>query len=61
MVFKDIAVTGPGPLEAGMEFLGFDTGHAVDGVLVDNVTVNGRRISKEDIVKNDFVYNLEVK
>lgn len=61
VVFKDIAVTGPGPLEAGMEFLGFDAGHAIDGVLVENVTINGQRIPDDDIVKNDFVYNLEVK
>lgn len=61
VVFKNIMVNSPQPLEAGMEFLGFDEGHAIKNVLIENVVVQGKKVTKEDIVMNEFVYNVEVK
>jgi Endopolygalacturonase len=60
VVFKDIVVNNPGPLKKEIEFLGFDKEHAVKNVLVQNVVINGKKISKEDIVMNDYVFDVTV-
>ncbi len=60
VVFKDITVNNPGELEKGMEFLGFDPEHSVNGVRVENVVINGRKVSERDIVRNEFVYDVTV-
>jgi hypothetical protein len=61
VVFKDIVVNNPRPLVKGMELLGFDEKHAIRNVVVDNVVVQGKKLTKEDIVANDYVYDLEIK
>jgi hypothetical protein len=61
IVFKDIVLTSPSPLVKGMEFLGFDPGHAIKNVRVENVVVQGKKITQEDIVANDYVYGLTVQ
>jgi hypothetical protein len=60
VVFKDIMLNSPSPLTKGMEFLGFDEQHAVRNVQVENVTVRGKKITREDIVTNDYVYGVTV-
>ena len=74
IVFKNITVNNSGyPLHKEFEFLGFDADHAIKNVLIDNVVINGRKVTqgdilrnpqgapKEGIVINDFVYNVTVK
>jgi polygalacturonase len=62
VVFKDITVNNSGrPLQKGIEFLGFDKDHAIRNVVIDNVVINGKKVVKEDIVTNDFVYDVTVK
>jgi polygalacturonase len=61
VVFKDIVVNNASPLVKGMEFLGFDKEHAIKNVVVDNVVVQGKKITGEDIVANGYVYELTVK
>jgi len=62
VVFKDITVNNSGrSLEKGIEFLGYDKDHAINNVLIDNVVIAGKKIAKEEVVINDFVYNLTVK
>ena len=74
VVFKNITVNNSGyPLHKEIEFLGYDADHAIRNVLIENVVINGRKISPEDIVinpgretkegivMNDFVYNVTVK
>lgn len=61
VVFKNITVNSPDPLVKGMEFLGYDKEHAITNVLVDNVVVNGKPVTMDDIVKNDYVYDVTVK
>jgi polygalacturonase len=77
VVFKDITVNNSGyQLHKDFEFLGYDADHAIKNVLIDNVVINGRKLvqedikinppigsnaSKEGIVMNEFVYNVDVK
>ena len=62
VIFKDITVENSGrPLEKKIEFLGFNADHAIKNVLIENVVINGKKVTKEDIVMNDYVYNVTVK
>ena len=62
VVFKDITVNNSGrPLAKEFEFLGYDADHAINNVLIENVVINGKKVVKEDIKMNDFVYNVIVK
>ena len=62
VVFRNITVNNSGyPLHREIEFLGYDADHAINNVLIENVVINGRKVTKEDVVKNDFVYNVTVK
>ena len=62
VVFKNITVNNSGyPLHKEMEFLGYDTDSGIKNVLVENVVINGRKVTLEDIVMNDFVYDVTVK
>lgn len=74
VVFKNITVNNSGyPLHKEFEFLGFDTDHAINNVLIENVVINGRKMIQDDIVinprgnakegimMNDYVYNVVVK
>lgn len=61
VVFKDISVTSPAPLQKGMEFLGFDEGHAVRDVVVENVSIRGKQVARDDIVMNPYVYDVTVR
>jgi len=62
VVFKNITVNNSGrPLEKGMEFLGYDAEHSINNVLIENVMINGKKVTKEDVVMNEFVYHVTVK
>ena len=62
VVFKDITVTNSGrPLRKGIEFLGFSAESAIRNVLIENVVINGKKVTKEDVVMNDHVFNVTVK
>ena len=73
VVFKNITVNNSGyPLHKEFEFLGFDADHGVKNVLIENVVINGRKVTQDDIVRNrreskegivinDFVHNVTVK
>ena len=62
VVFKDITVNNSGyPLHREIEFRGFDANHAINNVLIDNVVINGKKVTKDDVVMNDYVYNVTVK
>ena len=62
VVFKDITVNNSGrPLEKGIEFLGYDAESSINNVLIENVMINGKKVTIEDVVMNEFVYNVRVK
>ena len=72
VVFKNITVNNSGyPLHKEFEFLGFDADHAIKNVLIENVVINGRKVTQDDIVRgrdsregivvNDFVHDVTVK
>ena len=77
VVFRNITVNNSGyPLHKEFEFLGYDADHAIRNVLIENVVINGRKVTQEDITRNphrgsqqekegiainDFVYNVTVK
>lgn len=77
VVFTDIVVDNSGyQLHKDFEFLGYDTEHAINNVLIDNVVINGRKIIQEDIninppagsrqsregiAVNEFVYDVTVR
>ena len=49
------------PSVKGIEFLGYDKEHAVKNVTVDNVVIEGHKVTLEDILTNSYVYELNVK
>ena len=59
IVFKDITVRGDTPLKA--EFKGFDSQHTVENVLLENITINGNRLTAQDVISNEFVSNVTIK
>ena len=62
VVFKNITVNNSGrPLEKEIEFLGYDAGHAINNVLIENVTINGKKVTKDDVAMNDYVFNVTVR
>ena len=61
VVFKDIALKTPPRLGTEVQFLGYDEGHAIEGVVLDNVSVGGRKISAEEIERNAFVSGVTVR
>ena len=62
VVFRNITVNNSGyPLHKEIEFLGYDADHAINHVLIENVVINGRKVTMEDVVMNDFVYDVTVK
>ncbi len=77
VVFRNITVNNSGyQLHKDFEFFGYDADHAIKNVLIENVVINGRKVTKEDIkinprigsreskegiVTNEFVYNVTVK
>ena len=74
VVFKDITVENSGrPLTKEVEFLGFSADCAIRNVLIENVVINGRKLTQDDIVikperaprkgivMNEHVYNVTVR
>ena len=72
VVFRNITVNNSGyPLFKEIEIMGYDAEHAISNVLIENVVINGRKVTQEDIkvnprardgiVMNEFVYNVTVK
>ena len=61
MTFKDITLKTPPRTGTGVQFLGYDDGHAVDGVRVENVSIAGHRVTVEDVDMNGFVRNVVVE
>ncbi len=59
VVFKDIEAVGANPLKA--EFKGFDEDHAVRNVLLENIKLNGKMLSREDVIANEYVYDVEIR
>ena len=59
VVFKDITVNNSGrPLVKGIQLHGFDADHAINNVLIENVVINGKKVTKDDVVTNDYVYGV---
>ena len=46
---------------ASMELIGYDKDHIVEGVVFDNVILDGKKIQVENVIINDFVIDVEVK
>ncbi|MBQ5944652.1 MAG: right-handed parallel beta-helix repeat-containing protein [Bacteroidales bacterium] len=61
VTFKDITLKTPPRTGTGVQFLGYDDGHAVDGVRVENVSIAGHRVTVEDVDMNGFVRNVVVE
>jgi polygalacturonase len=62
VVFKDIVVTNTSnTMTDKFNFVGYDAGHAINNVLIQNVTVEGRQATAADVIKNDYVYNIKVE
>ena len=74
VVFRNITVNNSGyQLHKDFEFLGYDAHHAIKNVSIENVVINGRKVTREDIrinpeigskegiLMNEFVYGVTVK
>lgn len=74
VVFKNIVVENSGyQLHKDFEFLGYDADHAIKNILIENVVINGRKVTQEDIrinpgigskegiMMNEFVYDVIVR
>ncbi len=43
---------------ASMELIGYDENHIVDGIVFDNVVLDGKKVTREQITINEFVKNV---
>jgi hypothetical protein len=43
---------------ASMELVGFDENHIIDGVLFENVVLDGKKVEAKNVTMNDFVKNV---
>ncbi|MGL1959206.1 MAG: glycosyl hydrolase family 28 protein [Colwellia sp.] len=50
-----------GPMISPSVISGYSASRAVDGVYLDNVSVNGKQVTKGDLVIGDYVNNLKIK
>ncbi len=57
VAFKNIQARGDRPR---IELQGFDPGHAVEGVELQHVIVNGKAIGTNDVEQNEFVRNVRL-
>ena len=62
VIFRDIAIT----TEAGVpdpvtELVGLDEAHMIEGVIIENMTINGRRAERGDIAANACARGIEVR
>jgi hypothetical protein len=46
---------------ASMELIGFDESHIIDGVLFENVVLDGKNVEAKNVTMNDFVKNVQFK
>ena len=46
---------------ASMELIGYDEDHIVDGVVFDNVVLDGKKVTREQVTINEFVKNTSFK
>lgn len=46
---------------ASMELVGFDEDHIIENVLLDNVVLDGRKVTAEHVAMNEFVKNVRFK
>ena len=61
IVLRNIkAVTDEGLPMPPIELCGKDAEHTVSGVTFENVTVNGKPITEEDVIRNEFVSDVTV-
>jgi polygalacturonase len=58
ILFKDICATGNPPK---IELTGFDATHTIQNVRFQNVSINGKQLSYNDIKTNSFVRNMILK
>jgi hypothetical protein len=59
VVFENITadrVTNP-----VVQLLGYDEGHVVENVTIDNVVVNGQPVTARNIKSNEYVKNINIK
>jgi hypothetical protein len=59
VTFKNIEATTVS--RPRVELLGFDAGHAIDGVVFYDVKVNGKPLTIGEVVTNAFVSGIEMK
>ena len=46
---------------ASMELTGYDEMHTVEGIVFDNVVLDGKKVIKEQVTINEFVNKIEIK
>ena len=59
VLFQNIEASGV--MNPAVQFLGYDATHRIENVVLDNVVVNGHRITAEDVKTNEFVNDITVK
>jgi hypothetical protein len=58
--FKNITLKKE-PSRKNIEFLGYDKEHAIENVLLENITIGGKKVVAGDVVTNEFVSGLVIK
>lgn len=46
---------------ASMELIGYDAKHTVEGIIFDNVVLDGKKVEEEQVTINEFVDKVEIK
>ncbi len=55
VIFRNVQAAVPERILDAMQLQGFDAQHAVHGVVFDHVTLGGRKLTRADLVPNEFV------
>jgi hypothetical protein len=58
--FRNITLVDK-PVSTGMVFKGYDQTHVVRNVTVDNVIIDGKKITATEIITNDYVSDVSIK
>lgn len=60
VLFKNITLVNK-PVASGMKMKGYDKLHTVRGIVIENVIIDGKKMTKDNIITNEFVDDIAVK
>jgi len=60
VLFKNITLANK-PVATGMKIKGYDKLHVIKGIIIENVIIDGKKITNDNIITNEFADDVTVK